>query len=78
MRLRFSLRGISGVALLGVLAALAYGQVNLATVTGLVSDTVEAVMPGVDITIRNVDTNIERKVQRGGLLHDHEPASGDL
>jgi hypothetical protein len=46
--------------------ALANGTVLLAqdaTVTGIVSDSADAVMPGVAIKIRNTDTNIARSVQ---------------
>jgi len=50
------------LALLAALAAPAWGQSNLATVTGVVSDTAGAVMPAVSITIRNVETNIARHV----------------
>jgi len=39
------------------------GQSNLATVTGEVTDTSQAAMPGVTITIRNTDTGIARTVQ---------------
>jgi hypothetical protein len=43
--------------------AAAYCQSDLATVTGVVTDTAQAVMPAVTITIRNVDTNIARTIQ---------------
>src|ERR1700730_9305320 len=36
-----------------------------ATVTGIVTDSASAVMPGVVIKIRNTDTNIARSVQTG-------------
>src|SRR6266446_4985511 len=49
----------------GVLALLSavvlYGQ--MATVTGVVTDSAQAVMPAVAITVRNVDTNITRTMQ---------------
>lgn len=36
-----------------------YGQGDLATVTGVVTDSTKAVIVGVTVTIRNTDTNIE-------------------
>ncbi len=46
-----------------VLAAAAYGQTNLATVTGVVSDSAGTAVPGAAVTIRNVGTNIARRVE---------------
>jgi Outer membrane receptor for ferrienterochelin and colicins len=43
--------------------AAAYGQSDLATVTGVVTDSAQAVMPAVTITIRNIDTNIARTLK---------------
>ncbi len=40
----------------------AFAQSNLATVTGVVTDTAGAVMPKVTVTIRNVETNIARQM----------------
>ncbi len=40
----------------------AYGQSNPATVTGIVSDAAQAVMPGVTVSVRNVETNISRRI----------------
>src|SRR6266542_1164327 len=49
---------------LGLIApAILLAQGNYATVTGIVVDSGQAVMPGVQISIRNVDTNISRTVQ---------------
>ena len=42
------------------------GQGDLATVTGSVTDSGQAMMPDVKITIRNVDTNISRTMQTNG------------
>jgi hypothetical protein len=39
------------------LAANLYGQADLATVTGVVTDSAKAVIPGVRISVRNTDTN---------------------
>src|SRR4029077_10322071 len=56
---------LSTSARAGVLALLSavvlYGQI--ATVTGVVTDSAQAVMPAVAITVRNVDTNITRTMQ---------------
>jgi hypothetical protein len=46
-----------------VLVSPALPQGNLASVTGLVTDSARAVMPGVTITIRNTDTGIARSVK---------------
>ncbi len=42
--------------------AAAYSQANLATVTGVVTDSAAAIVPGVSVTIRNLDTNIPRQI----------------
>jgi hypothetical protein len=39
-----------------------YGQGNYATVTGIVTDSLQAVTPGANISVRNVDTDIKRSV----------------
>ena len=60
-----TLRGISSV-LFGVLLALVFGsqlalaQVNTATISGVVQDASGAVIPGVSITVKNVDTGLTR------------------
>ena len=45
-----------------VLAAGLYGQADVATVTGVVADTGQAVMPGVSVTLRNIETNSTNSV----------------
>ncbi len=50
-----------------VLAGLGAAQSNLATVTGIVTDSTQAVIPGVQIVIRNTDTGVERSVQSNEL-----------
>ncbi len=55
--------GAVRLALLGLAPLAAMGQSNLATLTGIVTDPGQAVMPGVTITVRNVDTNIPRTIQ---------------
>src|SRR2546423_7780114 len=42
-------------------AVVLFGQ--MATVTGVVTDSAQAVMPAVAITIRNIETNIARTIQ---------------
>lgn len=50
---------LSTVVLLGFVSlAVVYAQTDLATVTGVVTDAAQAVVPGVIVTIRNTDTNI--------------------
>src|SRR5579863_5255765 len=39
-----------------------FGQSDLATLTGVVTDSAGAVMPGVVVTVRNVATNIARSM----------------
>ncbi len=56
---RISVGALLAVALAAPLAA----QVSLATVTGLISDEAQAVIPGASVTIRNVDTGIEAKAE---------------
>jgi hypothetical protein len=43
-------------------AALLDAQAELSTVTGVISDSGQAVVPGVNVTIRNTDTNIARSI----------------
>jgi len=46
-----------------VFTGLLCGQSNLASITGAVSDTSQAAMPGVTITIKNTETGLSRTVQ---------------
>ncbi len=46
-----------------LLPAGVYAQANLATITGVVTDTANAVMPGVSLTVRNADTNLARSAK---------------
>src|SRR3954468_7144008 len=39
-----------------------FGQSNLASVTGVVTDSTKAVIPAVSVTVHNVDTGIDRSV----------------
>ncbi len=55
-------RLIARIATFVLLTAAAYGQSNLATVTGVVTDAADAVIPGAMVTIRNTGTNIEREM----------------
>ncbi len=57
------LRNFLTVALAAfVFAAGAAGQSNLATVTGVVTDSADAVIPGAMVMIRNTGTNVEREI----------------
>ena len=47
-------------------AGFLYGQAELATVTGVVVDSGNAVIPSVHITIRNKDTDLQRATQTNG------------
>ena len=61
--MRVARRFLKGSKWLILLAsAVLYGQGDLATVTGVVTDSMKAVMVGVAVTIRNTDTNITRSV----------------
>src|ERR1017187_7429680 len=40
-----------------------YAQGELASITGEVTDSAQAIMPGVKITVRNVDTNVGRTME---------------
>ena len=56
-------RGICAAALVAlVFVAGAAGQSNLATVTGVVTDSADAVIPGAMVSVRNTGTNIEREL----------------
>ena len=49
--------------LCGILSlAMLYGQSEMASVTGVITDSAAAVMPGVSVTIRNIDTNEPRTI----------------
>src|SRR5947208_10760085 len=51
------------VALLVVSAAPSgFAQITSATISGTVKDQTQAVLPGVDIVVRNVDTGVTRSV----------------
>ena len=50
------------LAMLLAVAASLPGQGHYAAVTGIVTDSGDAVMPGVKISIRNVETNLSRNV----------------
>lgn len=60
MNLRRALCAASVAAL--VLTGAATGQSNLATVTGVVTDSADAVIPGATVNIRNTGTAAEREV----------------
>ena len=49
------------VALLASISP-AFAQITSATISGTVKDQTQAVLPGVDIVVKNVDTGFERSV----------------
>ncbi|MBI1354924.1 MAG: TonB-dependent receptor plug domain-containing protein [Acidobacteria bacterium] len=56
----------SGVAALALLwATTLWGQANLATVTGIVTDAADAVIPGATVAIMNTGTGISREITTG-------------
>src|ERR1700676_4114028 len=59
LRVGFVRRLLPALLSLGAL----YAQGELASITGEVTDSAQAIMPGVNITVRNVDTNIARTIQ---------------
>src|SRR5262245_19173590 len=54
--------GVGCGLLAAAFSAALYGQSNLATVTGIVTDPAGAAAPGVRVTIRHLDTNVSRSV----------------
>ena len=52
-------RGVSGLALLVLSVALAVAQIGTSTLTGRVTDSSGAVVPGVAVTVVNTDTNFQ-------------------
>src|SRR5581483_10968109 len=56
---------------IGIAAPALFAQVEQATVTGIVSDPAGSVMPGVNISIRNVKTNVVTKTETNssGIYH---------
>ena len=52
----------SAAALFLFLAATAHAQITTSAIQGVVKDSSDAVMPGVDVEIRNVATNISRSL----------------
>src|SRR5882762_11063395 len=43
-------------------APTSFGQITSATISGIVKDQTQAVLPGVDVAVRNVDTGLSRSV----------------
>jgi carboxypeptidase family protein/TonB-dependent receptor-like protein len=56
------LRVILGVVLLATPASLAIAQITSATISGIVRDQTGAVLPGVEIVVKNVETGLTRSV----------------
>jgi hypothetical protein len=63
-KLRFISKLLAAVTLFGLLTCTAIAQVSgSGTITGTITDPSGAAVPGASITIRNVDTGIERKLE---------------
>ena len=62
LRRCFALCWIAAYSLMSAL----YAQSGLATVTGLITDAAEAVIPGVLVTTRNLNTNISHSMSSSG------------
>ena len=62
-------RSAFALIVLLLFAVPAHAQFDTATVSGVIQDTTKAVLPGVDVTLVNVGTNIERRAvsNEGGL-----------
>jgi Carboxypeptidase regulatory-like domain len=56
---------VRALLLLGLLASPALAQINTATISGTIKDETGGVLPGVDVTIRNVDTGLTRNTVTG-------------
>ncbi len=54
---------VIGLALLVGLVPSASPQANWTSITGIVTDSAQAVIPGVTITVRNLDTGVTRTIQ---------------
>jgi hypothetical protein len=55
-----------GLVIFLLFVRIAQGQSNLAAVTGVVTDEKQSVVPGITVTIRNLETNIARMMPTGG------------
>src|SRR5271165_3919979 len=58
---QFRLRRLLSAALLS--CGILYAQGELASITGEITDSAQAIMPGVKVTVRNVDTNAGRTIE---------------
>ena len=54
------MKTLAGIAILVLTASLCFGQANLATLTGTVTDTGGGVIPGAEVTVINTGTAISR------------------
>src|SRR5207247_6348326 len=45
-----------------IFAPYSFGQITSATISGTVKDQTQAVLPGVDVVVKNVDTGLTRSV----------------
>lgn len=56
---------VRALLLLGLLSSPAFAQINTATISGTIKDETGGVLPGVDVTVRNVDTGLTRNTVTG-------------
>src|SRR5881628_1297760 len=49
-------------AMLALIFTVALAQITSATISGTIKDQTQAVLPGVDVVVRNVDTGLTRSV----------------
>lgn len=65
MRGRLTVSLYSAVAIVALVftAWSAQAQYNLGTITGRVSDAADAIIPGCDVQIKNLDTGVARTIQ---------------
>ena len=78
--LTFSLYSAAAMVALVFTASSVQAQYNLGTITGRVSDAADAVIPGCDVQIKNLDTGVARTIQANGdgLSHGSRPAARQL
>src|SRR3989449_1799080 len=55
-------RVVLAVALLAITASLAVAQITSATISGTIKDETGGVLPGVDVVVKNLDTDLTRSV----------------
>src|SRR2546426_11815607 len=54
------MRAVLAALLVLIVAPKGFGQITSATIAGTVKDQTQAILPGVDVAVRNVDTGLSR------------------